>query len=122
MEEALIKRVLPHNTEAEQLVIGCMLMDKEAISAASEIIHSDDFYGRQYGAMFEAITELYNEGKPTDLVAVQEQLKTKDVPPESYSIAAFRELLNMVPTSVNIRYYANLVYEKALLRRLDSYQ
>ena len=57
MEEALIKRVLPHNTEAEQLVIGCMLMDKEAISAASEIIHSDDFYGRQYGAMFEAITE-----------------------------------------------------------------
>ena len=118
MEEALIKRVLPHNTEAEQLVIGCMLMDKEAISAASEIIHSDDFYGRQYGAMFEAITELYNEGKPTDLVAVQEQLKTKDVPPESYSIAAFRELLNMVPTSVNIRYYANLVYEKALLRRL----
>ena len=44
MEEALIKRVLPHNTEAEQLVIGCMLMDKEAISAASEIIHSDDFY------------------------------------------------------------------------------
>ena len=93
-------------------------MDKEAISAASEIIHSDDFYGRQYGAMFEAITELYNEGKPTDLVAVQEQLKTKDVPPESYSIAAFRELLNMVPTSVNIRYYANLVYEKALLRRL----
>lgn len=68
--------------------------------------------------MFEAITELYNEGKPTDLVAVQEQLKTKDVPPESYSIAAFRELLNMVPTSVNIRYYANLVYEKALLRRL----
>ena len=71
MEEALIKRVLPHNTEAEQLVIGCMLMDKEAISAASEIIHSDDFYGRQYGAMFEAITELYNEGKPTDLVAVR---------------------------------------------------
>lgn len=69
-------------------------------------------------AMFEAITELYNGGKPTDLVAVQEQLKTKDVPPESYSIAAFRELLNMVPTSVNIRYYANLVYEKALLRRL----
>ena len=118
MEEALIKRVLPHNTEAEQLVIGCMLMDKEAISSASEIIHSDDFYGRQYGAMFEAITELYNEGKPTDLVAVQEQLKTKDVPPESYSIAAFRELLNMVPASVNIRYYANLVYEKALLRRL----
>ena len=118
MEEALIKRVLPHNTEAEQLVIGCMLMDKEAISAASEIIHSDDFYGRQYGAMFEAIMELYNEGKPTDLVAVQEQLKTKDVPPESYSISAFRELLNMVPTSVNIRYYANLVYEKALLRRL----
>lgn len=118
MEEALIKRVLPHSTEAEQSVIGCMLMDKEAISAACEILHTDDFYGRQYGAMFEAITELYNEGKPTDLVAVQERLRMKDVPPEVCSIAAFRELLDMVPTSVNVRYYANLVYEKALMRRL----
>ena len=58
MEDALIKRVLPHSTEAEQSVIGSMLMDKEAVLAASEIITKDDFYERQYGVMFEAMVEL----------------------------------------------------------------
>ena len=72
MEDALIKRVLPHSTEAEQSVIGSMLMDKEAVLAASEIITKDDFYERQYGVMFEAMVELYQEGKPVDLVTVQE--------------------------------------------------
>lgn len=118
MEEALIKRVMPHSAEAEQSVIGSMLMDREAISAACEVLHADDFYQKQYGMMFEAITELYNEGKPTDLVAVQEKLKSKDVAPEMCSVAVFREILNMVDSSVNVRYHAQLVYEKALLRRL----
>lgn len=118
MEEALIRRVLPHSVEAEQSVIGSMLLDKEAIVVACEMIHADDFYQHQYGVIFEAITELYNEGQPTDLVTLQERLKTKDIPPEVCSIAAFRELLNMVPTSANIRYYAQIVYDKALLRRL----
>jgi len=118
MEEALIKRVLPHSVEAEQSVIGSMLLDKEAIVVACEMIHADDFYQHQYGVMFEAITELYNEGMPTDLITVQERLKSKDIPPEVCSIAAFRDLLNMVPTSANIRYYAQIVYDKALLRRL----
>ena len=118
MEEALIKRVLPHSVEAEQSVIGSMLLDKEAIVVACEMIHADDFYQHQYGVMFEAISELYNEGQPTDLVTLQDRLKTKDIPPELCSIAAFRELLNMVPTSANIRQYAQIVYNKALLRRL----
>ena len=74
MEDALIKRVLPHSTEAEQSVIGSMLMDKEAVLAASEIITKDDFYERQYGVMFEAMVELYQEGKPVDLVTVQDRL------------------------------------------------
>lgn len=67
MEEALIKRVLPHSVEAEQSVIGAMLMDQEAIIKASEIISGDDFYQHQYGIVFDAIVELYNDGKPVDL-------------------------------------------------------
>ena len=63
MEEALIKRVLPHSVEAEQSVIGSMLMDREAIIAASEIITGADFYQHQYGVMFESMVELFNEGK-----------------------------------------------------------
>ena len=61
MDEALIKRVLPHSIEAEQAVIGAMLMDKEAILTASEIITGEDFYQSAYGVIFEAIVEIYNE-------------------------------------------------------------
>lgn len=118
MEEALMKRVLPHSIEAERSVIGSMLLEKEAIVVAAEIVHAEDFYQRQYGIMFEAIMELYNEGKPTDLVTLQNRLKAKDVPPEIYQVEFMRDLLDAVPISANIRYYAEIVYEKALLRRL----
>ena len=73
MEEALIKRVLPHSVEAEQSVIGSMIMSRDAIMAASEIITSEDFYQHQYGILFDAMLELYNEGKPVDLVTLQER-------------------------------------------------
>ena len=118
MEENLIKRVLPHSIEAEQSVIGSMLMEKEAIVVAMEMLHADDFYQNQYGIMFDAILQLFNEGKPTDLVTLQELLKTKDVPPEICGIDFLRDLLNAVPTSANIRYYAEIVAEKSLLRRM----
>ncbi|MBR6528107.1 MAG: replicative DNA helicase, partial [Lachnospiraceae bacterium] len=61
MDEELIKRVMPHSVEAEQSVVGSMLMDKEAVLIASEIINRDDFYQYQYGVMFEAMVELYQE-------------------------------------------------------------
>ena len=118
MEEALIKRVLPHSVEAEQSVIGSMLMDREAIIAASEIITGADFYQHQYGVIFDAMVELFNEGKPVDLVTLQNRLREKDVPPEISSMEFVRDLLNAVPTSANVRHYANIVSEKAVLRRL----
>ena len=118
MDEALIKRVLPHSVEAEQSVIGSMLMDREAIIAASEMITGDDFYQHQYGVMFESMVELFNEGKPVDLVTLQDRLKEKDVPPEVSSLDFVREILTTVPTSANVKHYAQIVQEKAVLRRL----
>lgn len=118
MEEALIKRILPHSVEAEQSVIGSMLMGREAISVASEMLSSEDFYQHQYGVIFDAMVELFNEGKPVDLVTLQNRLKEKDVPPEISSMEFVRDLLNAVPTSANIKYYATIVSEKAVLRRL----
>ena len=118
MEEALIKRILPHSIEAEQSVIGSMLMDREAVIAASEIITGSDFYQQQDGIMFDAMVELFNEGKPVDLVTLQNRLREKDVPPEISSMEFVRDLLNAVPTSANVRHYANIVSEKAVLRRL----
>lgn len=118
MEEALIKRVLPHSLEAEQSVIGSMLMDREAVIAASEIITGGDFYQQQYGIMFDAMVELFNEGKPVDLVTLHDRLKEKDVPPEVSSLDFVRDIITMVPTSANVKSYANIVSEKAVLRRL----
>ena len=118
MEEALLKRILPHSIEAEQSVIGSMIMDREAIVIASEIVLSEDFYNKQYGVLFDAMVELNDEGKPVDLVTLQDRLKEKDVPPEVSSLEFIRDLITAVPTSANVKYYANIVAEKATLRRL----
>ena len=113
-----MKRILPHSMEAEQSVIGSMIMDREAIIVASEIILGEDFYNKQYGVVFDAMVELNDEGRPVDLVTLQDRLKEKDVPPEVSSLEFIRDLITAVPTSANIKHYANIVSEKATLRRL----
>jgi len=118
MDEALIKRVMPHSIEAEQSVVGSMLMDKDAIMVAAEVISGDDFYQSAYGIVFDTIVELFNEGRPVDLVTLQERLKEKDVPEEVSSLEYARELLAAVPTSANVKYYAEIVAEKAVLRKM----
>ena len=118
MEEAIIKRVMPHSAEAEQSVIGSMLMDREAIMIAAEIITGEDFYQRQYGIVFEAMAELFNEEQPVDLVTLQNRLRAKDVPEEISGMEFVRELLNATYTSSNVKYYANIVAEKSTLRKL----
>ena len=118
MEETLIKRVMPHSVEAEQSVIGAMMLDQEAISVAQELLTSEDFYQKQYGMLFEAMTGLYSEGKPVDMITLQDRLKEMDVPPEISSLEFIRDMITAVPTSANVRYYAQIVQDKALLRRL----
>ena len=119
MEENVIKRILPHSVEAEQSVIGSMIMDREAIVVASELITGEDFYNKQYGILFETMVELNDAGSPVDLVTLQNKLKEKDVPPEVSSLELIRDLITAVPTSANIKYYANIVAEKAIWRRLS---
>jgi len=104
--------------EAEQSVIGSMIMDREAIIVASEIVLGEDFYNKQYGVLFDTMVELNDEGRPVDLVTLQDRLKEKDVPPEVSSLEFIRDLITAVPTSANIKHYANIVAEKSTLRRL----
>ena len=118
MEEALIKRVMPHSIEAEQSVVGAMLMDKDAITTAGEIISGDDFYQASYGVIFDSMIELFNEGKPVDLITLQERLKEKDVPAEIASLEFVRDLVTAVPTSANVKYYAQIVADKSLMRKM----
>ena len=118
MDEALIKRVQPHSIEAEQAVVGSVLMDHDAVLTASEILGGEDFYQSAYGVIFDAVVEIYNEGKPVDLITLQERLKEKDVPPEISSLEFVRDLVTAVPTSANVKYYAQIVSDKAMMRRL----
>lgn len=118
MEETLVKRVMPNSFEAEQSVIGSMIMDKDAIVSAMEILVEEDFYHRQYGVLFSSMIELYNEGQPVDLVTLQNRLKEKDVPQEVSSLEFVGELLNAVPTSANVKYYAEIVKDNSMKRKL----
>ena len=117
-EESILRRVLPNSIEAEQAVIGSMLIDQEAITVASEIVNPDDFYNKQYGILYEAMLELNNESKQVDIVTLQDRLKEKDVPADVCNLEYMRDIIAAVPTSANIRYYAGIVAEKSTLRKL----
>ena len=118
LDEAIIKRVLPHSIEAEQSVIGSMMIDREAIVVASEFVTGDDFYNKQYGIVFETMVELNENERPVDMVTLQDKLKEKDVPAEVSSLEFVRDIITAVPTSANIRHYANIVAEKSILRKM----
>ena len=118
MEETLLKRIMPHSLEAEQSVIGSMIMDKDAIMTANEMLLSEDFYHQQYGILFDTMVELYNAGLPVDLVTLQNKLKEKNVPPEVSSLEYVRDLITAVPTSANIKYYAKIVKDNAIRRKM----
>lgn len=118
MEEALVKRIMPNSLEAEQSVAGSMIMDKEAIVVAMEMLIQEDFYHQQYGLLFAAMVELYNGGQPVDLVTLQDKLKAMNAPAEVSSLEFVKDLVTAVPTSANVKYYAQIVKDKAVLRRL----
>lgn len=118
MEEALIKRIMPNSLEAEQSVIGSMIMDKEAIVVAMEMLLQEDFYHQQYGLLFQAMVDLYNAGQPVDLVTLQDKLKAMNAPAEVSSLEFVRDLITAVPTSANVKSYAQIVKDKSVLRRL----
>ena len=121
MSEAVIKRIMPHDMEAEQSVIGSMLMDKEAIAVASGILNKDDFYEKQYGILFSAMVDLYNSSKPVDLVTLKARLQEMDVPEEISNMEYMVDILNNTYTSANIREYAGIVSDKAILRKLIKF-
>lgn len=119
LDEVILKRIMPHSTEAEQSVIGGMIIDAECIPMVSEIIPDGAmFYNASYGAVYEAMLELHKDGRAIDIVTLQDKLREKDVPPEVGSLEFIRDLIAAVPTSANVKHYAKIVAEKATLRDL----
>ena len=118
MEETIIRKVQPHSVEAEQAVLASMLMNREAVVNVADMLMKDDFYQVQYGVIFEAMVELYHEGASIDMITLTERLKEKGVPENVYSIEVMQELLNVVPVSANAKKYAEIVKDRANMRRL----
>lgn len=118
MEETIIRKVQPHSVEAEQAVLASMLMNREAVVNVADMLLKDDFYQAQYGVIFEAMVELYHEGTSIDMITLTERLKEKGVPENVYSIEVMQELLNVVPVSTNAKKYAEIVKDRANMRRL----
>ena len=112
------ERVPPQNIEAEQAVLGAMLIDKEAIAKASEILSSADFYREAHRVIFNAMLELYNKNEAVDMVTVTEILKRDNKLEDIGGLAYITSLANVVLTAANVKYHADIVAEKSVLRQL----
>lgn len=118
MEDAYETRKQPQNTDAERSVIGAMLMDRNAIVDAADILVKEDFYNGQYGILFENMVDLFKEGKAVDLVTLKNRLEEKNVPDEMISASYIADLIDSLPYSVNAVDYARIVADKSMKRKL----
>ncbi|MBR4720040.1 MAG: replicative DNA helicase [Lachnospiraceae bacterium] len=118
MSDAVIKKEVPHNDEAEKSVIGSMLMDKDAIVTASELLTKGDFYRELYGILFEAMVDLYNDAKAVDPVTLKAKLSEMDVPESISSMEYMVDIMSSEYISTSVKDYANIVRDNSILRRL----
>ncbi|MBP5265767.1 MAG: replicative DNA helicase [Lachnospiraceae bacterium] len=119
MDQVTVTRTMPNSLEAEQSVIGSMLMDKDAIIAAMESLQGDDFFHQSYGMLFDTIIEVYNAGEDAmDPVVLTNKLREKNAPAEISDVNFLVSLMEHVPTSINIKSYCDIVSQKAMLRKI----
>ena len=113
-----IDRLPPQSIEAEQSVLGALLIDRDAVIEVADFLRPQDFYRQAHGSIYEAIIELYEKREPVDIVTVSEALERKDALDQTGGAAYLTSLINLTPTAVNAVYYAKIVERKAVLRNL----
>ncbi|GBF11532.1 replicative DNA helicase [Tepidibacillus infernus] len=118
MSELFLDRIPPQNVEAEQAVLGAILLEKEALITVMEILSPDDFYRSAHQKIYRSMIELSEMGEPVDLITLTADLQTKKLLEEVGGVSYLTDLANAVPTAANVEYYAKIVEEKAILRRL----
>ncbi len=116
--ELLAQRLPPQNLEAEVSVLGGVLLDNEALNRVLEVMKEGDFYRESHRKIFSAILDLYEKSEPVDLITLTEALKKREALEAVGGIEYLNSLVNSVPTAANISYYAKIVKEKAILRKL----
>ncbi len=118
IEAQVLGNVPPHSLEAEQSVLGAMIIDKAAINTAIEILKPEDFYREANREIFETIIELFNKNEPVDLITLSEELKNRGTLENVGGLTYLANLSSGVSTTANTKYYCEIVEEKSILRRL----
>ena len=116
--ELSLEKVPPQNLDAEMAVLGSMLLDENAISAASEVLEANYFYKDSHRKIFQAIINLYNTNKAVDLITLTNELKKDGTLNDIGGVSFLTALANSVPTAANINHYVSIVKEKSILRTL----
>ena len=116
----ILRRVPPQNLEAEESVLGAILLENEAMNQALEILTADDFYREAHRTLFRAMAELSDRNQPVDAITLTDALRAKGKLEDVGGPAYIAELAMRVPTAANIAHYARIVREKAVLRSLAS--
>lgn len=118
IETQVLGKVPPHSLEAEQSVLGAMIVDKEAINTAVEILQPRDFYREANQKIYETVLELYDKNEPVDLITLSEEMKRKDTLNSVGGIGYLTNLSGGVATTANVEYYCKIVEKKSTLRQL----
>lgn len=118
MSDVFLDRIPPQNIEAEQAVLGAVLLDKEALITVSDILHPDDFYRVSHQKIYNSMLNISDMGEPVDLVTLTADLQGQKILEEVGGIVYLTDLVNAVPTAANVEYYAKIVEEKSIVRRL----
>src|SRR5579863_9767417 len=113
-----IDRLPPQNLEAEQAILGALMVDRDLIPIVSEIVQKSDFYAPHHATVYDAVITLYERGEPVDKVSVAEELRRRKLLEEIGGADFISQMLNTVPTAASAEYYARVVAEKSILRSL----
>ena len=116
--DEITNRITPYNAAAEQSVIGSIFMDRECLANVIEHVRAEDFYDPRNKELFEAIMDLFNLDKPIDIITVAEQLRQRGTFEKIGGEIYLADIANSVSTSANVKYYAKIVSEYAIRRRL----
>lgn len=119
-EKPILEKLPPQNIEAEQSVLGCLMIDKDAIIKVVDFLKVDDFYRSAHQKIYEVMLELYQKNEPIDILNVTNRLKEKGLLSEIGGVSYLSSLINMVPTATHVASYAKIVQQKRILRDLIS--
>ena len=117
-QTAMPDKMVPHNVEAEQAVLGALLIDPDAIYKVSTFLRADDFYVTKHEWMYESVTSLHERGEAVDYVTLCDELERREQLAEIGGAAYITSLINATPTALNVEYYGRIVERTSTLRRL----